>query len=39
MIKESVDAAITADQARYANARNDAIRSGPARSQDATPTV
>nr|GEZ43203.1 reverse transcriptase domain-containing protein [Tanacetum cinerariifolium] len=31
MIKESVDAAITAERARHANARNDARGSGPVR--------
>ncbi|GJT71223.1 putative reverse transcriptase domain-containing protein [Tanacetum coccineum] len=39
MIKESVDAAIAAERARYANARNDARGSGPVRGQDAAPTV
>ncbi|GJX22661.1 putative reverse transcriptase domain-containing protein [Tanacetum coccineum] len=34
MIKESVDAAIAAERARHANARNDASRSGPIRGQD-----
>ncbi|GJX32866.1 putative reverse transcriptase domain-containing protein, partial [Tanacetum coccineum] len=34
-----VDVVIVVDQARHANARNDAIGSGPARSQDAVPTV
>nr|GEY36458.1 reverse transcriptase domain-containing protein [Tanacetum cinerariifolium] len=39
MIKESVDAAIIAERARHANARNDARASGPVRGQDATPAV
>ncbi|GJS10674.1 hypothetical protein Tco_0610371 [Tanacetum coccineum] len=39
MIKESVDAAITAERARHVNARNDARGSGPVRGQDATPVV
>nr|GEW50560.1 reverse transcriptase domain-containing protein [Tanacetum cinerariifolium] len=37
MIKESADAAIAAEQARHANARNDARGSGPVRGQDAAP--
>nr|GEZ88727.1 hypothetical protein [Tanacetum cinerariifolium] len=37
MIKESVDDAIAAEQARHANARNDARGSGPVRGQDAAP--
>ncbi|GKG07577.1 hypothetical protein Tco_0330546, partial [Tanacetum coccineum] len=36
---ESVDAAITAEQARHANDRNDARGSGLVRGQDAAPTV
>ncbi|GJS16556.1 putative reverse transcriptase domain-containing protein [Tanacetum coccineum] len=39
MIKESVDAAIAAERARHANARNDARGSGPVRGQDAAPAV
>ncbi|GJZ43934.1 putative reverse transcriptase domain-containing protein [Tanacetum coccineum] len=39
MIKESVDAAIAAERARHANARNDARGSRPVRGQDATPVV
>nr|GEU75456.1 hypothetical protein [Tanacetum cinerariifolium] len=39
MIKESIDAAIAVEQARYANARNDARGSGPVRGQDAAPVV
>nr|GEX33396.1 reverse transcriptase domain-containing protein [Tanacetum cinerariifolium] len=39
MIKESVNAAITAEQARHANARNDARGSRPVRGQDAIPAV
>ncbi|GJY83151.1 hypothetical protein Tco_0496527 [Tanacetum coccineum] len=39
MIKESVDAAIAADRARHANARNDASRSGQARGQVTAPVV
>ncbi|GJT88057.1 putative reverse transcriptase domain-containing protein [Tanacetum coccineum] len=39
MIKESVDAAIAAEQARHANAGNDAIGSGPVRGQDAALAV
>nr|GEW17735.1 hypothetical protein [Tanacetum cinerariifolium] len=39
MIKESVDAAIAAERARHANARNDARRSGPVRGHDAAPAV
>ncbi|GJZ36354.1 reverse transcriptase domain-containing protein [Tanacetum coccineum] len=39
MIKESVDAAIAAERARHENIRNDARGSGPARGQDAAPTV
>ncbi|GJZ47390.1 putative reverse transcriptase domain-containing protein [Tanacetum coccineum] len=39
MIKESVDAAIAAEQARHVNVGNDARRSGPVRGQDVAPTV
>ncbi|GKC32643.1 putative reverse transcriptase domain-containing protein [Tanacetum coccineum] len=39
MIKESVDAAITAERARHANAGNDARGFGPIKGQDATPVV
>ncbi|GJS57108.1 hypothetical protein Tco_0651892 [Tanacetum coccineum] len=39
MIKESVDAAITAEQARHVNAGNDARGSRPVRCQDAAPAV
>nr|GEV87976.1 hypothetical protein [Tanacetum cinerariifolium] len=39
MIKESVDAAITAERARHANAGNNARGSGPVRGQDAAPFV
>ncbi|GJS33533.1 hypothetical protein Tco_0531915 [Tanacetum coccineum] len=39
MIKESVDAAIAAERARHANARNDARGSGPVRGQDAAHVV
>ncbi|GJU65365.1 putative reverse transcriptase domain-containing protein [Tanacetum coccineum] len=39
MIKESVDAAIAAEWARHANARNDVRGSGPVRGQDAAPVV
>nr|GFB01066.1 putative reverse transcriptase domain-containing protein [Tanacetum cinerariifolium] len=39
MIKDSVDAAIAAERERQENVRNDAIGSGPARGQDATPAV
>ncbi|GKA27349.1 hypothetical protein Tco_0713517 [Tanacetum coccineum] len=39
MIKENVDAAITAERARHANVRNDTRRSGPARGQDAAPAA
>nr|GEU40734.1 putative reverse transcriptase domain-containing protein [Tanacetum cinerariifolium] len=39
MIKDSVDAAITAERARQANVRNDDSGSGPVRGQDATPAV
>ncbi|GKC75237.1 putative reverse transcriptase domain-containing protein [Tanacetum coccineum] len=39
MIKESVDATIATEWARYANAGNDARGSGPVRGQDAAPTV
>ncbi|GKB18240.1 hypothetical protein Tco_0852163 [Tanacetum coccineum] len=39
MIKESVDAAIAAEQARHANAGNDTRGSGPVRGQDAAPAV
>ncbi|GKD83518.1 hypothetical protein Tco_1350357 [Tanacetum coccineum] len=39
MIKESIDAAIAAEWARHANARNDARGSRPVRGQDAAPVV
>ncbi|GJT99120.1 putative reverse transcriptase domain-containing protein [Tanacetum coccineum] len=39
MIKESVDVAIAAEQARHANAGNDARGFGPVRSQDVAPVV
>ncbi|GJW03850.1 putative reverse transcriptase domain-containing protein [Tanacetum coccineum] len=39
MIKESVDAAITAERARQANVRNYASGSGPVRSRDTAPAV
>ncbi|GJW36617.1 putative reverse transcriptase domain-containing protein [Tanacetum coccineum] len=39
MIKESVDAAIAVERARHVNVRNDARGSGPAKGQDAAPTV
>ncbi|GJT47207.1 putative reverse transcriptase domain-containing protein [Tanacetum coccineum] len=39
MIKESVDAAIVAEQARQANVRNDASGSRPARGQDIAPAI
>ncbi|GJS54137.1 hypothetical protein Tco_0627499 [Tanacetum coccineum] len=39
MIKESVDAAIAAERARYVNAGNDASGSRPARGQDTAPVV
>nr|GEV30347.1 putative reverse transcriptase domain-containing protein [Tanacetum cinerariifolium] len=39
MIKESDDVAITAEQARHANARNDVGGSGPTRGQDNAPVV
>ncbi|GJY99929.1 putative reverse transcriptase domain-containing protein [Tanacetum coccineum] len=39
MIKESVNAAITAERARYANVGNDARGSRPVRGQDAEPAV
>nr|GEU69770.1 putative reverse transcriptase domain-containing protein [Tanacetum cinerariifolium] len=39
MIKDNVDAAIAAEQARQANVRNKASGSGPARDQDAAPTT
>ncbi|GJW83427.1 putative reverse transcriptase domain-containing protein [Tanacetum coccineum] len=39
MIKESVDAAITAKRARHANAGNDARGSGPVRGQGVVPAV
>nr|GEX42240.1 putative reverse transcriptase domain-containing protein [Tanacetum cinerariifolium] len=39
MIKKSVDAAIAAERARHANARNDARGSGQVRGQDAVPVV
>ncbi|GKA51302.1 putative reverse transcriptase domain-containing protein [Tanacetum coccineum] len=39
MIKESIDAAITAERARQANVGNDARGSGPARSQISAPVV
>nr|GEW59521.1 hypothetical protein [Tanacetum cinerariifolium] len=39
MIKDSVDAAITAERARQENVRNDDSRSGPVRGHDAIPAV
>ncbi|GJQ97164.1 hypothetical protein Tco_0008303 [Tanacetum coccineum] len=39
LIKENVDAAIVAERARHANARNDTKGSGPARGQDAAPAA
>nr|GEW26474.1 putative reverse transcriptase domain-containing protein [Tanacetum cinerariifolium] len=39
MIKESVDAAITAERDRHANAGNDARGSGPVRGHDVAPVV
>ncbi|GJV41530.1 putative reverse transcriptase domain-containing protein [Tanacetum coccineum] len=39
MIKENVDAAISAEQARHANVGNDARGSGQARGQDVTPAT
>ncbi|GKG14782.1 hypothetical protein Tco_0354382 [Tanacetum coccineum] len=39
MIKESVDAAIAAERARYVNAGNDARGYGPVRGQDAAHVV
>nr|GEY08783.1 putative reverse transcriptase domain-containing protein [Tanacetum cinerariifolium] len=39
MIKENVDAAITAERERQANVRNDASGSGPVRGRDAAPDV
>nr|GEY67767.1 hypothetical protein [Tanacetum cinerariifolium] len=39
MIKESIDATIVAERARYANAKNDAKGSGPIRGQDAALVV
>nr|GEU53678.1 putative reverse transcriptase domain-containing protein [Tanacetum cinerariifolium] len=39
IIKEKVDAAIAAERARHANARNDARGSRPVRGQDAMPVV
>ncbi|GKE49499.1 hypothetical protein Tco_1480757, partial [Tanacetum coccineum] len=39
MIKESVDAVITAERARQATVKNDASRSGPVRGQDTAPVV
>nr|GEY20403.1 putative reverse transcriptase domain-containing protein [Tanacetum cinerariifolium] len=39
MIKDSVDAAITAERARQANVKNDASGSRPTRGQDAVPAV
>ncbi|GJZ90653.1 hypothetical protein Tco_0662580 [Tanacetum coccineum] len=39
MIKESVNATIATEQARQANARNDARGSGPVRGQDAPPAI
>nr|GEX63729.1 hypothetical protein [Tanacetum cinerariifolium] len=39
MIKDSIDAAIAAEQARQANVRNDASGSGPVRGQDAAPAI
>ncbi|GKG13922.1 hypothetical protein Tco_0350882 [Tanacetum coccineum] len=39
MIKESVDAAITAERARQANVKNNASGSGPVRGRDTAPIV
>nr|GEU48741.1 reverse transcriptase domain-containing protein [Tanacetum cinerariifolium] len=39
MIEESIDDAIAAERARYANAGNDARESGPLRGQDVAPVV
>nr|GEU98779.1 putative reverse transcriptase domain-containing protein [Tanacetum cinerariifolium] len=39
MIKDSVDAAIAAEQARQANVRSNASGSGPVRGQDDAPVV
>ncbi|GJX89557.1 hypothetical protein Tco_0341571 [Tanacetum coccineum] len=39
MIKESVDAAISAERARQANVRNDASGFGPVRGRDTAPAV
>nr|GEU59220.1 hypothetical protein [Tanacetum cinerariifolium] len=39
IIKESVNAAITTERARHANAGNDARGSGPVRGQDAAPAI
>ncbi|GJR71395.1 hypothetical protein Tco_0083760 [Tanacetum coccineum] len=39
MIKERVDAAIVAERARHANARNDARGSRPVRGQDIAPAI
>ncbi|GJS54372.1 putative reverse transcriptase domain-containing protein [Tanacetum coccineum] len=39
LIKENVDAAIVAEQARHVNVGNDARGSGPTRDQDATPAA
>nr|GEZ44280.1 reverse transcriptase domain-containing protein [Tanacetum cinerariifolium] len=39
MIKENVDAAIAAEQARQASVRNDTSRSRPVRGQDTAPAV
>nr|GEV33412.1 putative reverse transcriptase domain-containing protein [Tanacetum cinerariifolium] len=39
MIKDSVDGAIAAEQARQENVRNDACGSGPVRGQDVIPVV
>nr|GFC84880.1 putative zinc finger, CCHC-type, retrotransposon Gag domain protein [Tanacetum cinerariifolium] len=39
MIKENVDAAISAEQARHTNVENDVRRSRPVRGQDAIPAA
>nr|GEU63255.1 putative reverse transcriptase domain-containing protein [Tanacetum cinerariifolium] len=39
MMKDSVDAVITAERARQANVKNDASGSVPVRGQDATPAI
>ncbi|GJT39056.1 hypothetical protein Tco_0938921 [Tanacetum coccineum] len=39
LVKDSVDAAIAAEQERQAKVRNDASGSGPARGRDTAPTV